>query len=59
MPPHVTYTLSEAGNELAPVIDAMAAWAFQDMERNDNQCAEGNRYITNQDQNAFSQNLKK
>jgi DNA-binding HxlR family transcriptional regulator len=59
IPPHVTYKLSEAGNELAPVIDAMAAWAFQDMERNDNKYAEGNQYIVNQAQNTFSQNLKK
>jgi len=59
VPPHVTYKLSEAGNELAPVIDAMAAWAFQDMERNDHQCVKGNKYMANQDQNDFSQNLKK
>ncbi|ASW75844.1 transcriptional regulator [Chryseobacterium piperi] len=32
VPPHVTYELSEAGNKLAPVIDAMADWAFQDMK---------------------------
>lgn len=33
VPPHVTYELSEAGCQLAPVIDAMADWAFQDMKR--------------------------
>ena len=32
VPPHVTYKLSDAGNKLAPVIDAMADWAYQDME---------------------------
>lgn len=35
VPPHVTYELSEAGSQLAPVIDAMADWAFQDMKRDD------------------------
>jgi DNA-binding HxlR family transcriptional regulator len=59
VPPHVTYKLSEAGNKLAPVIDAMAAWAFQDMERNNSQYAEENKYMLNNDQNTFSQNLKK
>ncbi|WP_347217843.1 helix-turn-helix domain-containing protein [Chryseobacterium sp.] len=58
VPPHVTYKLSEAGNELAPVIDAMAEWAFQDMERHDHQCAEGNRYKVDKNQNVFSNNLK-
>ncbi|REC43398.1 winged helix-turn-helix transcriptional regulator [Chryseobacterium pennipullorum] len=58
VPPHVTYRLSDAGNELAPVIDAMAAWAFQDMERNDKQCAEGNKYVRDKNQNIFSQNIK-
>lgn len=38
VPPHVTYRLSEAGQELGTVIEAMAEWAFQDMERNDIQC---------------------
>ncbi|RXM52826.1 MULTISPECIES: winged helix-turn-helix transcriptional regulator [unclassified Chryseobacterium] len=59
VPPHVTYKLSDAGNELAPVIDAMAAWAFQDMERNDNRCADGNKYMIDKNQNGFGQNLKK
>ncbi len=58
VPPHVTYKLSEAGNELAPVIDAMAAWAFHDMERNDNKYADGNRYRINKNQNGFGENLK-
>lgn len=29
VPPFVTYSLSEAGKGLLPVIDAMAAWAFK------------------------------
>ncbi|WP_338839807.1 winged helix-turn-helix transcriptional regulator [Flavobacterium ginsenosidimutans] len=29
VPPFVTYRLSNAGNGLLPVIDAMAAWAFK------------------------------
>ncbi|SHH76827.1 winged helix-turn-helix transcriptional regulator [Chryseobacterium oranimense] len=33
VPPHVTYELSKAGLKLAPVIDAMADWAFQDMKK--------------------------
>lgn len=33
VPPHVSYKLSDAGNKLAPVIDAMADWAYQDMEQ--------------------------
>jgi DNA-binding HxlR family transcriptional regulator len=33
VPPHVTYKLSDAGNKLAPVIDAMADWAYNDMEQ--------------------------
>jgi DNA-binding HxlR family transcriptional regulator len=33
VPPFVTYTLTESGKELETVIDAMAAWAFRDMER--------------------------
>jgi len=32
VPPYVTYKLSAAGKGLLPVIDAMAAWAFQDMD---------------------------
>jgi DNA-binding HxlR family transcriptional regulator len=28
------YTLTDAGRELEPVINAMAAWAFRDMKRN-------------------------
>ncbi|WP_294226696.1 helix-turn-helix domain-containing protein [uncultured Chryseobacterium sp.] len=59
VPPHVTYRLSEAGNELAPVIDAMAAWAFQDMERHNNGLVEENRYRMNREQDTFSRNLKK
>ncbi|MBV8328059.1 helix-turn-helix domain-containing protein [Chryseobacterium sp.] len=38
VPPHVTYQLSEAGQELGAVIDAMAEWAFQDMERHNIPC---------------------
>ncbi|MCE6988034.1 helix-turn-helix domain-containing protein [Dyadobacter sp. CY323] len=34
VPPYVTYTLTEAGRELEAVINAMAAWAFKDMQRN-------------------------
>ncbi|WP_279324410.1 winged helix-turn-helix transcriptional regulator [Chryseobacterium pyrolae] len=34
VPPHVTYKLSEAGDGLGPIIDAMAEWAFQDMKKN-------------------------
>ena len=30
VPPFVTYYLSEAGNELTPVMNAMAEWAFRD-----------------------------
>ncbi|MGJ1198892.1 winged helix-turn-helix transcriptional regulator [Sphingobacterium spiritivorum] len=33
VPPFVTYKLSAAGKGLFPVIDAMAKWAFQDMEK--------------------------
>ncbi|MEC5143478.1 helix-turn-helix domain-containing protein [Chitinophaga sp. 212800010-3] len=32
VPPFVTYRLSNAGQGLFPVIQAMAAWAFKDME---------------------------
>lgn len=32
VPPFVTYSLSNAGKGLLPVIDAMAAWAFKDMD---------------------------
>lgn len=32
VPPFVTYRLSNAGVGLLPVIEAMAQWAFQDME---------------------------
>ena len=32
VPPFVTYRLSNAGKGLLPVIDAMAAWAFKDMD---------------------------
>lgn len=38
VPPYVTYKLSEAGSRLGVVIDAMAEWAFQDMERNNIEC---------------------
>ncbi len=31
VPPYVTYKLSDAGLKLAPVIDAMADWAYEDM----------------------------
>ncbi|QRR03076.1 winged helix-turn-helix transcriptional regulator [Dyadobacter sandarakinus] len=33
VPPHVTYTLTEAGHELRTVINAMAEWAARDMTR--------------------------
>jgi DNA-binding HxlR family transcriptional regulator len=33
VPPFVTYTLTEAGQELETVINEMAKWAFRDMER--------------------------
>jgi DNA-binding HxlR family transcriptional regulator len=33
VPPFVTYTLTEAGMELEPVIDAMAVWSLKDMDR--------------------------
>lgn len=33
VPPYVTYTLTESGQELETVIGAMAAWAFKDMQR--------------------------
>ncbi|EHQ25960.1 winged helix-turn-helix transcriptional regulator [Mucilaginibacter paludis] len=32
VPPYVTYTLSKSGIGLLPVIEAMASWAFKDME---------------------------
>ncbi|UYQ93864.1 helix-turn-helix transcriptional regulator [Chitinophaga horti] len=32
VPPFVTYRLSAAGEGLMPVINAMATWAFKDME---------------------------
>lgn len=31
VPPFVTYELSTSGKGLLPVLEAMAAWAFQDM----------------------------
>lgn len=34
VPPYVTYTLTEGGRELESVINAMAEWAYKDMERN-------------------------
>ncbi len=33
VPPVVTYTLTKAGRELDEVINAMAAWAYRDKER--------------------------
>lgn len=33
VPPVVTYSLSTAGNELEPVMNAMVAWAIKDHER--------------------------
>jgi DNA-binding HxlR family transcriptional regulator len=36
VPPYVTYTLTEAGAELETVINAMAEWAYKDMERSRN-----------------------
>ena len=38
VPPYVTYSLTEAGQELESVINAMAAWAFRDMERSGINC---------------------
>lgn len=32
VPPHVTYNLSQSGKGLIPVIQAMAEWAFKEME---------------------------
>ena len=32
VPPFVTYSLSKAGHGLQPVIQAMAAWAMQDLK---------------------------
>ncbi|AFD07674.1 winged helix-turn-helix transcriptional regulator [Solitalea canadensis] len=32
VPPFVTYKLSKAGKGLLPVIEAMASWAFKDMD---------------------------
>jgi len=32
VPPYVTYSLSDSGNDMKAVIDAMAAWAFRNME---------------------------
>lgn len=33
VPPYVTYTLTESGQELESVINAMAKWALKDMGR--------------------------
>jgi DNA-binding HxlR family transcriptional regulator len=33
IPPVVTYSLSEAGNDLRPVLKAMVSWANKDNER--------------------------
>ena len=33
VPPHVTYWLSPAGKELAPVMEAMANWAINDRKQ--------------------------
>jgi DNA-binding HxlR family transcriptional regulator len=35
VPPYVTYTLTESGEELETVINAMAEWAYRDMKRNE------------------------
>ncbi|MDA6072492.1 helix-turn-helix transcriptional regulator [Flavobacterium sp. AC] len=32
VPPFVTYRLSDSGNGLMPVIEAMASWAFKDKD---------------------------
>ncbi|MCV9926557.1 helix-turn-helix transcriptional regulator [Flavobacterium sp. LS1R49] len=32
VPPFVTYSLSDAGNGLLPVIEAMAAWTFKEKD---------------------------
>jgi len=32
VPPYVTYSLTNSGHDLRPVIDAMAAWAFRNLE---------------------------
>lgn len=36
VPPHVTYWLSTAGQKLTPVLNAMAKWAIDDQETNEN-----------------------
>jgi DNA-binding HxlR family transcriptional regulator len=33
VPPFVTYTLTESGKELEPLINEMSRWAFRDMAR--------------------------
>ena len=35
VPPYVTYTLTESGQDLEAVIKAMSVWAFKDMKRNE------------------------
>ncbi|MGG7664757.1 winged helix-turn-helix transcriptional regulator [Dyadobacter sp. BHUBP1] len=40
VPPYVTYTLTDGGRELEPVINAMAEWAYRDMKRNNQPVAE-------------------
>ncbi|WP_426294762.1 winged helix-turn-helix transcriptional regulator [Dyadobacter endophyticus] len=40
VPPYVTYTLTEGGRELEPVINAMAEWAYKDMKRSNLRVAE-------------------
>ena len=34
VPPFVTYYLSDSGEELTPVMNAMASWAYRDNEKN-------------------------
>ncbi|RAI97707.1 HxlR family transcriptional regulator [Chitinophaga skermanii] len=34
VPPYVTYSLSKAGRGLQPVLEAMASWAFNDIDGN-------------------------
>ena len=33
VPPYVEYSLTKAGNELQPVLEAMAAWAIKDSKK--------------------------
>lgn len=34
VPPYVTYSLTPSGHGLQPIINAMAAWAFEDIKGN-------------------------